>query len=204
MSTKAQWFAKFKSWLPQWVFNETTYTNAIFGGIAKTLETSDEATKNLVDSTYIDKAVGEFLDLHAFDRNLERYQDESDLSFATRIKGSSLQSQCDKIALMALINKVLVRGKCVIINDYESEVFVNRDIYANRGHILIEPIYNTFTVIVDKQVHEPFSFSDREAFVSFDFVGQNESDLELFNSIINIINSNKAFGTLYRIVERVN
>lgn len=204
MSNKAQWFEKFQSWLPRWVFSATTYTNAIFGGAAKSLESSDAAIENLISQTYIDDAVGEFLDLHGLDRNVSRYENESDLSYATRIKGSSLQSQCDKFALIALVNKVLIRGTCIIVEDAEADVFISRNIYANRGSILLDKILNTFTVIVDRQIHEPYSFSDRENFMSFDFIGQGESDLAIFTSILNIINSNKAFGTLYRIVERVN
>lgn len=203
MFSRSQWLNRLKSWVPRWLFNETKYSDAVYESIAQELSSVQSRTSESIDSTYIDKAIGSYLDLIGSDRAVSRRLGEDDLTYAARIKTTRTKSDCDKISLMNLINSVLINGTCVILDDFESEIYLNRDSYLNRGFIFSEKVVNGFTVIVEKQIHDPYSFLNRENFINFDYIGQNESDLRVFEVLIDIINSNKAFGTMFRIVERV-
>ena len=108
-------------------------------------------------------------------------------------------------AIKALVDALLIVGEATVLEDFEGNVFFDREEFYNRGRIMIDPIKDTFSIIVDMQLHEPYSFYDREDFMEReDFIGANNSPLKIFNLIVEQVNANKAFGTLYRVIERVS
>jgi hypothetical protein len=158
----------------------------------------DEHTKE----TFICQAGEGFLDEHGWERNVYRESGELDPSFCARIQ--TISNTTNLPAIKAVVDALLQVGESIIIEDYDGGNYLSVDTYLNRGVVLIDPIVNAFSIIVDRQVHAPYSFCNREYFCDReDFVGTNESDFGLFNLIVSAVNKNKALGTLYRIIERV-
>lgn len=200
--TKDEWYVRLKGWLPSWWFEETQNQEAILYGMAAILERLEGSLEEHIAETYIDQANTGFLDEHGYERNVYRETGELNPPYAIRIKNITNTTNCP--ALKDIVDALLQVGTSTIVEDYEGNSFFDRDDYFNRGEILIEPIVNTFSIIVDRQVHAPYSFYDREYFCDReDCIGTNESDLELFKLIVSAVNKNKALGTLYRLIERV-
>ena len=202
--TQDQWFNTLKSWVPQWFFEREIYSYALFQALAKLLTQLSEDVEDSVRQTFIDEAVGAYLDLLGDERGCVRITGEFDAQYAVRIKNKSLVNQSSKPALLAIINQLLIAGEAAVKEDWQGGVFYDRDSYYNRAEIVLDPIDNAFTIVVDKQVHEPYSFYDREYFHDRNaFTGTDLSSDYVFQLILNAVNDNKAFGVLYRIFERI-
>lgn len=202
--TKEEWFQTLKSWVPEWFFERDANNQGLFYAMAEILTLQGVEIEDTISQTFIDQADGSYLDLHGDERNVDRLSGEFDTQYAVRIKSKSLLSQLSKPALLAIINQLLIKGQAAIKEDWEGGTFFNRESFFNRGEIVIQPIENTFTIVVDRQLHDPYSFFNREYFVSRgDFIGTTESSDYVFQLILNAVNDNKAFGTLYRIIERL-
>ena len=202
--TQAQWFESLKSWVPQWFFEREIYSYALFQAMAKVLEQLSEDVEDSTRQTFIDQATGAYLDLLGSERGCVRLAGEFDAQYAIRIKNKSLVSQISKPSLLAIINQLLIAGQAAIKEDWQGGVFFDREAFHNRAEIVLDPIDNAFTIVVDKQVHEPYSFYDREYFSGREaFNGTELSSDYVFQLILNAVNDNKAFGVLYRIFERI-
>lgn len=207
MATKAEWILKIKSWVPAWFYEGKQIEQAVISAIAKVLADADKGITDDVAQTFIGEAIAGFLAMHGDERGLKRFKDEFDIDFRKRIRAGAIVSNANIPALVALLNKIVIRGHVAIKEDYEIGSFYNRGAYLNRGDIAVNPIENTFTVVVDRQVHPPYSFFNRGAFIGRGFIGggfmgQVESSSRVFDLLIKTINENKAFGTFFRIVER--
>lgn len=199
--TKAEWYSTLQGWLPDWWFT-TEEDEAILWGMAAILERLEGSLGEHGGETFILTAAQGYLDEHGFERNLTRLSGELDPLFANRIRNLSNTTNCP--AIKTLVDAMLDVGAATVVEDYAAMVFFDREFFHNRGAILIEAIYNVFSIIVDNQVHAPYSFYSRENFCDReDFIGTNESSLELFEAIIEAVNRAKALGTLYRLIERV-
>lgn len=200
--TKAQWYEKLKGWLPTWWFEKIQNQEAVLRGMAAILERLELSLDEHYDETFILKAYGPYLDEHGGERNTPRNAYELDPSYANRIRNIVNTTNCP--AIKAAVDALLEVGTSIIREDFEGSPFFDREYFFSRGDIMVETIINTFSIIVDRQVHAPYSFYSRENFCDReDFIGRNESSLELFQLIIDLVNRNKAFGTLYRVIERV-
>lgn len=196
------WFDKLKSWVPQWFFEEEQFNVAVFQGIAKLLNEMECMLDNHIRETFLCQAVNGYLDEHGLERNLKRFLGELDTTFRERIKNLTNTTSCPAVKL--IVDALLDVGESLIIEDFNGSLFFNRENFISRGEIMINPIYNTFSIIVDKQIHEPYSFYDRENFLDReDFIGLSESRLELFQLIVEHVNKSKSLGTLYRLIERL-
>lgn len=201
--TKEEWYEKLKGQVPSWVFQSEPRNRAIFKGMAAVLAQFEQDTQAQVDETYIDRASGEFLDVHGDERDKERLAGEADGSYAARIKEIKNASNCPD--LKAIVDSQLIRGESTIIENYATENFLDRGAFLNRNVIGVEVIYNAFTILVNQQIPEPSGFLNRESFLDREFLmGSNESSIELFNAIVAAVNKEKAFGTVYRLIERPN
>lgn len=202
--TQAEWYLTLRSWVPEWFFEREDSNVALFQAIAKILEEAQIDVVTQQAQTFILEATNPWLDLHGDERSVKRLSGELDHQYAIRIRLKSIISQMSKPSIQALVNALLIKGICSIREDFEGSIFVDRDEFVNRGSIVIEPIHNTFTILVDKQIRDPYSFVDREHFVDReDFVGNSESSEYVFDLILNAVNENKALGTFYRIIERL-
>ena len=207
MASKAEWIIKIKSWIPSWFYEEKQIEAAVIGALAKVLADTDQSISDDVAQTFIEKALGGHLAMHGDERGLTKFSDEFDVDYRKRIRAAAVISNANIPALVDLLNKIVIRGHVSIKEDYEVGAYFNRNTFLNRGEISVTPILNTFTVVIDRQVHEPYSFFNRETFIGRGFIGggfigQVESSSKVFDLLIKTINENKAFGTLFRIVER--
>lgn len=201
--TQAQWYRKLRGWVPTWVFESERLQDAHFEALAKILETLQELVEDQRDQTFIDFADAPVLDLHGDERTTARLEDEPDGSYRERIR--NLSNKVNKPDLKTIIDALLLIGEALIIEDFANGVFLDREAFLNRGElILLSDIYNSFTVIIDMQEPQPFSYLDREYFINRDaYAIRLESSAAFFNAIVKAIDDNKALGTLYRVVERL-
>jgi len=199
--TKAQWFAKLKSWVPAWVFQRSDRNEAIFLGMAKTFEQMQGDVDAHFAETFIGSASGEFLDLHGHERSVPRLPGELDIPYRPRIRTIKNSSNCP--TLKELVDSQLLNGESQFIEHGDINNFLNREAFLNRDIINTKYTYNAFTVLVDNQRRPSESFLNREDFCNRqDFIGQLESSVSFFDRIVQIINTNKAFGVFYRLIER--
>lgn len=201
--TQDQWFEKLKAAIPAHYFCDSDPVNfeAIFQGLAAVFKRIGDALDNHFRETFICQAVDGYLDQHGVERNITRTSGETTFNYSQRIKNITNTTSCPEIK--RVVDALLDVGEASITEDFNGGVFFQRESFFNRGEILITPIKDTFSIVVDKQVHAPFSFFDREHFFDReDFIGRLESSQELFELIVETVNRNKACGTLYRLIER--
>lgn len=199
--SKQQWYTTLVGWLPDW-WVVSGEDEAILWGMAAVLEKLQASMQDHIAQTYIVGAETGYLDEHGLERNLLRLTGELNPPFADRIRNIVNTANCP--AIKTLVDALLDVGEATITEDYNAGSFFNTEDFLNRGELLIEAIYNAFSIIVDNQVHAPYSFFTREDFCDReDFIGTNESSLELFQQIVEAVNAAKALGTVYRLIERV-
>jgi len=202
--TQAQWYGKLKGFIPGHIWASETIQKAVLMAMSKALSEVQARVDEHIDDTFISRAADGVLDTHGRERSLTRLTgqiQELDPQFSRRVRSLVNQSNID--AIRDLVNTFLIAGVARVTDDFNAQVFLDREFFCNRGAIIIDPqIINTFSIIVDKQIHEPYSFSDREYFLTREnFVGGNESSQYIFDIIKKVIDDNKALGTLYRIIE---
>lgn len=199
--TKEQWYAKIKTLVPSWLWQREEYVKAYFQALAKCAYEAQVMLQNHVNDTFILQADQGVLDTHGGERSIDRLDEELDSDYRLRVQ--NLFNQSNVTALLEFIDKVLVAGTSRIQEDFDSIPFLDREYFCNRGALFLnEPATNTFSVIVDKQTHAPFSFADREYFADREaFAGTAESLDRVFALILKIVDDNKALGTQYRIIE---
>ena len=200
--TQAQWYAKLRSFFPRWYFQEEQNQTAHLQGLASLLATVQDEVDGHVANTMLLTAAGEYLDEHGLERAVARLTSEMDAEY--RIRVQSLANQSNKPAIKAIVDALLINGESIILEDYEAQIFASREAFLNRGHLLLEQVFNAFSIVVDPQIHAPYSFCDREYFADREnYIGQAESSQLVFDLILAAVNRVKAFGALVRIIERL-
>lgn len=200
--TQDQWYEKLRRLVPGWWFEEEDINKAVFHGFAKVLSLLDASLDDHIQETYICESEGAYLDEHGLERNLVRLAGEIDASFCERVRNIVNSSNCPSIK--AIVDALLEVGESTFLEDFKDQSFFNREDFFNRGKIWFDFVHYAFSILVDKQVHEPYSFFSREYFLNReDFYGTNESSLELFQRIVEAVNKAKAFGVAYRLIERL-
>ena len=201
--TQEELYEKLKATIPSHYFCDGDEENfeAIYQGLAIVLERVCTAIDNHFTETFICQADDGYLTQHGNERNIIRAIAEIDANFAQRIKNITNTTSCTEIK--RVVDALLDVGESIITEDFKDTVFYSRESFFNRGDILIEAIKDAFSIIVDNQVHAPYSFYSREFFFSReDFIGRLISSDALFDLIIETVNRNKACGTTYRLIER--
>ena len=204
-NSKQEWFDRLKSWVPNWMFFNERINVALFQAIARVIADRETDVESLLDQTLIGKSTDALLDLHGLERSAVRLDGESDASFRFRVVTKSIRSACDYSSLIKIIRGHLITGSCVIREDSAENAIFSGSSFVDRGEMVLEPIVNAFTIVVDRQLHEPYSFLVEDTFTdNLSFSGQNESSSSVFDRIMKSVNENKAFGVVYRIIERIN
>jgi uncharacterized radical SAM superfamily Fe-S cluster-containing enzyme len=199
--SQADWYAKLKSWVPTWFFESEHFNVAEFQGIARLLSEAQQQSEDHVSQTFLSQATDTFLDTHANERNYRRLPQEIDAVFSPRIR--SLLNQSNFPAIKILVDAFLIVGESTIREHFRDIIFLNREAFYSRREVFTDIYYNAFSIIVEKQLHVPYSFASRENFFSReDFAGSNESSQTIFDLIVETVNNVKAAGTLYRVIER--
>lgn len=199
--TQEQWFEKIKGFVPTWVFENERLQVATFQALAKLLATAHSEMELLAQETYIAQADA-YLDLHGSERSVARLEDEEDAPYALRIR--YITNTTNKVVLKQIIDALLLVGTCEIREGMSPDnIFTNRSSFLNRNEFYNDYHYNVFTVVIDKQVHPPYSFLSRGNYLNReDFIGSSETGDTISASLQAAIDSAKAAGIMYKIVER--
>lgn len=200
--TKSQWEKKLKALVPSWVF-ESPDGNAVavFKGMAAVLEKAQEQYINHVKETYIDEGSDLYVALQGEERgDIIRLENESLDSFRVRVK--KIINKSNLPAIKELVDSLLVNGQCIIIEHHTPMNFLNREAYLNRLVIDFDVLYNAFTILINDQSPDPETFATREYFLNQSYFGSGVDNTEVFTNIIEAVNQNKAYGTVYRLIER--
>lgn len=199
-----QWFFKLKRLVPSWVFEKNLENIAVFKAMAKILEQSQIDSDLHIAETFIDQATSEYIELQGQERSVDRFTGETLSSYRERIK--RIVSNSNVPAIKSLVDALLIRGESTLIeHTRESGNFYNRNSFLNRNIIDFDVLYNAFTILIDYQIPEATSFYNRESFLNREFLsGSSISSDAVFENIIKTVNKNKAYGTVYRLIERAN
>lgn len=202
--SQSQWFDKLKSLVPTWVFAKSGENVAVFNGIAKTLEQSQADADQHIAETFIDQATEEYVELQGDERSIERFTTEILSAYRERVK--RIVNKSNLPAIKDLVDGLLIRGESTIINHTRTVGnFYDRESFLNRNIIDFDVLYNAFTILIDFQIPEPTSFYNREAFLNREFLNGSSISLDsVFSNVIEAVNDNKAYGTVYRLIERAN
>ncbi len=202
--SKQQWLKKLKGFVPTWVFEKDGEAEAIFTGIAVLFEQVQKDYEEHINETLIDKASEEYVALHGDERSKFRFEAESLAGFRERVK--KIVNNSNVPALESIVDALLIRGESTVIEHNEqSGNFLNRESFLNRNIIDYDVLYNAYTILIDFQIPEPNAFYNRESFMDREFLnGSSISSDTVFQNIIKAVNSNKAYGTVYRLIERAN
>jgi hypothetical protein len=201
--SQEQWYQKLRNWVPTWFFENEKYQVAYLQALAKVLSVSQQSVEDTQAETFIVQSSVPFLDLHGSERSTERLAGELDGSYKIRVQ--SLGNNVSRPALKRIVDSILQVGECTIVEDYEGFAFLDRAIFIDRGELLVlAEIYNAFTIIIDNQRPEAMSYFDRANFLDRgDHITSLVTPDAVFNSIVQAVNDNKAYGFLYRVIERL-
>lgn len=202
-NTQDFWAEKLRSFIPGCIYQGEEVDDAIIQGIAAVLTRLEASLDDHQGETFICQALEGFLDEHGLERNTLRQTNELDITYRERIKNIVNSTSC--VEIKRIVDALLDVGEATILEDFEAQLFFDReDAFFDRGNLFIDVIYNAFSIIVDKQVHAPYSFMDREYMLDREeFMGTGESSLTLFELIVEAVNRAKALGIAYRLVERL-
>ena len=198
-----QWNAKIRKWVPSDIFidhgvEKEVITSAFFYAVAAMFQQIDQDKDDQFNTTFITRSTAPIEDLLGDERGKIRFVGESDANYAARIQ--AITSMTDTVNIKAAVDKLLLIAGCLIKESPRDNPYANRSTFCNRDDYVTAFGRNFFTLITPRQVHAPYSFSD-SAYSDSDFVGTDISSNSIYTSIIALVNSMKAFGVLYRIVE---
>lgn len=199
--TQAQWYEKLKNLVPTWVTRDEK-TQAVFNAIAKGMAVQQGVLENHINETYIQDASEDYVAMHGDERSVSRLNNEDLEPFRYRV--TNIQNQCNFPAIKALVDSLLIRGECIIVEHHSPNNFLDRGGYLDRLIIDFQVLYNAFTILIDDQTPDPKSFYDRGFFADReDVLGSGAGEnTEVFSNIVAAVNKNKAYGTVYRLIER--
>lgn len=202
--SKEQWFNKLKNLVPSWVFENKQENIAIFNGLAKVLEQTQLDSETQIEETFIDSATKEYVELHGDERSIDQFDGETLSAYRSRVK--KIVNNSNLPAIKRLVDALLIRGESTVIEHGRSvSNFLNRESFLNRNIIDYQVLYNAFTIIIDFQIPEPTSFLNSGVYLDREFLnGSNTSSDSVFANTIKAVNKNKAYGTVYRLIERAN
>lgn len=179
--TKAEWYERIKGLVQSWVVQDEN-AKAVFNGIAAVIEQSELDYKNHVDQTFIDKAELEYDLLHGEERSIFIIPGETQTSYRARLK--RITNQSNFVELKYVVDGFLSVGESRFIeHSQDSGSFLDNGHCLDRDILDFEVLFNAFTIIVQKQTGP-------------------DSD-NIFENIIKAVNTNKAGGIVYRLIERV-
>lgn len=200
--TKAQWYSKIRSFLPEWFFQNESLQKAVLSGISRGLEElTEECAQKAFESTFILRAEGEFLVALGSERSKAMLDGEKIENYRTRVR--RITSHSDVVSLKAIVDSLLLIPGCEIRQAPQDSPYVSRGSFCSRGDMVLELTDNYFLIVVPRQTHAPYSFADRANFTSrFDFVGSETITVDVFNSVVQAVNDAKAKGVMWGLIEK--
>lgn len=201
-----KWFEKLKSFVPSWVLGDENpdkeRTLAVFRGAAAALQKAEDFGTGAIDDTFISTAQEPYVHRHGEERSVARLRNEPLSAYRERVK--LIVNNSNIPALKNLITPLLIKGEPIFIEHFAATGgFLNRESYLNRNIIDYQVLYNAFTIIIEQQIPDAMLFCNRLNFLNNEeFIGSKTSIDSVFENVIETVNANKAFGTVYRLIER--
>ena len=196
MATQAEWETKIKSWVPSWMA-QGNRSKAIISSMAKVYATFEEDMAYMISQTFIQKATGQYLELHATDRGKEYYPDDSDAE--NRLNITLLQSSTTCQAIEDLINATLDKGAARVRNASDSVLFLNGNSFAGERVQSASEGLNVFVVSITGQESSVSSFLSNAFLNGNTFIGGTVKGADILDRIRNIVDREKAFGVLWEL-----
>lgn len=197
-----QWYSKIKNLVPSWVTNDDG-VEAMLKAASLAMSKQQEKLELKLNDTFIDDAQEEYVAMQGEERSIARLNYEGLSSYRNRVK--KIVNKSNKAALKKIVDGLLIRGECTIIENHAVQNHLNRGSFLNRNIIDYETLYNAFTILIDYQIPEPTSFFNMGSFLDREFLqGSRTSSDSVFQNVIDAVNANKAYGTIYRLIERAN
>lgn len=207
--TQQQWYLKCVGWVPSWYFEKQKYAVAQFQAIAALFQSLQQDVDDHLTATFYTKDTTPIEDAYGAERQKTRLAGETDSTYALRIQ--QITSQTDKPDILAAINQLLLEGPAVIFETPFDNPYCARNTFCSRSNYLINARRNFFLVVVPRQTHPPYSFvgdiadAGTEKWANFcsrgTYAGSYDSTSVVLNSVVAKINSMKAFGVMYAILE---
>jgi|SRR5665213_449169 len=207
--TKSQWAAKLKSFVPGWWFQEGSYfAAAVFNAAAAVFATLDQDQEDMLNTTFITRSAAPVEDLLGDERSKTRLTGETNPNYATRIQ--RITSFTDAPDILAAVNAILSNPGAKLLEAPTDSPYCSRGTFLSRDNYLSAFLDNYFAIVVPLQNHVPytFAFDGNEAtaqqlyFASRkNFVGNSGSSEAIYPALIALVNSMKAFGVLFRVIE---
>ena len=178
--TQAEWLTKLKRWMPRWFLLTESKNVALLNGVAKLLAERGQEIDSLVANTFIETAGIEWLELIGRERSVYLRDGETVDQFRLRVRNANTAAKLSLADIEAIVESLITTGTYWVRDDFNGSSFCDRDYYTNRRDVLFSSVLNGFTIFVD-----------------------NQGDIDVLNAIAASVNSIKAFGCLYRLIERI-
>lgn len=179
--SKQTFYERLKRFYPNTFKSEETLAQAShMWGVSAILAEFSLVADEHIDDTFITLASIDSLRALGEERSIIQLPNEDIDGYRVRVR--NIINQSNRVSIKQLVDGFLVAGEATILeDDITGHMFCSRRHFIARGEIIVLHISNGFSIIVDYQ-------------------GQAQG---FYESITNVINSVKAFGTAYRFRERV-
>jgi hypothetical protein len=178
--TQDQWFTRLKRWVPYWFLAEEEHNIAILQGIAKLLAERSAEVDTLVANTFIETATTEWLQLIGHERSVDLMSGETLAQYRVRIRNSNTTAKLSDEDIENIVESLITSGTFWVRDDFHGSSFCDRSYFCNRRDVIFSMVKDGFTIFVD-----------------------NQGNIDVLTGIIRAVNSVKAFGCLYRLIERI-
>lgn len=190
--SQAQWFTKLKKWVPSWYFGENApFAPAVWQGIAAVFAQIQQDSDDAQLQTFILPSTAPIDDLHGDERTLPRLAAELDPHYNIRIQNCLFRA-VGNAQLDDVVDAEIFAGDPFFIENEQYGFFDDPDLTAAPGFMYYDDYYtrwidlrkwyNWWTLVIPDQSGTP------------DIVA-------LHAAIVNAIETNKALGTTYDILD---
>lgn len=180
--TKDEWVAKLKTWSPVW-FSEGPQALAVLNGLAQLLADAGDEVDWMISETFITEATDNFLASLGDERSVYQLPAETTPAFRSRVQASATASYCPLPAVLALVQALtpVDPANAWVRDEFSGGLFADEGSFCDRRDVLLDVVKDGFAIFVDHQ-----------------------TDLQTLQLIADSVQAIKAFGTVFRLIERVS
>ena len=204
--TIEKWKNKLDSFVQKEIYANNKSFDAALTAAAVIFDDIEKILNYHINQVSIDLSERPFLLQTGLDQGENIKPNESLDDYRNRLKNFSFSVNCN--AILAIANFHLKNKNAFIVEDFNFDLFLNEDLFLNRNFIIIDPVDNTFSLIIPNQnlnsdvAFFGSDFYNRESFLTDKAEDAGFSD-DMFANMIEDIKNKKALGTDYRVIERV-
>ena len=195
------WYEKMIALIPSWVVRDPDgKMAAMFKAAAELFSSMQTVLTEHLRETFIDSAEGDFLSLIGDGRGRPRTENEPDTVYRARIRSVTNLSTCDEIK--KIVDPFLITGESDVSESspvfFDGTTFIGFNFFLNSADE-----ENIFNVIVPKQITPLGFFYDTNSFYDDNiFYSSVDAPDYIFDNIKITVENEKAYGTMWRFIER--